>query len=185
MQPLILNILSNYLKPFFVDPKLLFVPLLLAIIAYWFAHKLKNDELLFSSRKEAYSDFMKEYGKYFHPMELEMDALTDEVKTLGLKYTRTQKMGHVFSSCRLLAGYYLEKRLRDLYDLIEESEDTKNFNSDQLKLKQKERVYVGVEVETLMRRDLRAIGIIITCFELISIYIIRVDIHIKLKSLSK
>ncbi len=168
-----IEIFKAYIQPFLEDPKLFFIPVLLVALTHWFATRRKIDELLFNSRREIFGEFMKEYGGLFHPTKIKIPDFLDETSR---KYERHQKMAHIMSQCRLVSGYFLEGRLRDLFDLINESEDKNKFNEKELKLKEYERVRVGLEVEALMRKNLRAIGWISLLLQLVCCFVERYSV---------
>jgi hypothetical protein len=128
--------------------------LLSALLTYHFTKKRKIDELLFSARKEAYTEFMKNFGMAFGPETFSLEGF-NEIKALETNYERDQRVARIFAQCRLLANPFLEDRLRYLYDLIIEGFE-KSAKKD--KNGKSERDYVGYEVEALMRRDMHVVG---------------------------
>ncbi len=133
------------------------------VVTHYFTHKRKISELLFNSRKEAYTEFIEEYGGNFEPKELRTEEGLSELTKIQSNWSKSQKRNHLFSKCRLVAGSALESRLRDLYELILEIEDHANNPKEEkensiYKLKTHERANVGYQVEACMRKDLKVIG---------------------------
>jgi hypothetical protein len=130
------------------------IGLLGIIITHHFTKKRKIDELLFVARKEAYTEFMRNFGMAFGPEKIDLKEF-DKIRAIETDYERNQRIGRIFAQCRLLANPILEYKLRHLYDLV--MVDLKNQKSEE-KIGKSEKDYIGYEIEALMRHDLHAIG---------------------------
>jgi hypothetical protein len=122
------------------------------VLTHYFTKKRKIDELLFNARKEAYTEFIRNFGMAFGTETLDADI--DEKKAIWTNYERMQRVSRIFAQCRLVANPLLEDKLRHLYDLVTEDFETKDGSREEGK---RERDYIGYEVEALMRRDLKVI----------------------------
>ena len=134
--------------------------LLITYLAHLFSRSRKVDELLFSARRDAYTEFIKAFGAGFGPEELNLRE-HDSAKIVEMSYQRRQKINAIFAQARLVAGTLLEDKLRHLYELV--MHDIEN-ELPKKKEGKRERDYIGYEVEALMRYDLKAIGMTETSF---------------------
>ena len=131
-----------------------FTALFCVYLTHIFSRSRKVDELLFTARKEAYTEFMKNFGRAFGPEKLNLQEF-NSISAVETDYERKQVVSSIFAQCRLVASTTLEDKLRHLYDLIMEDFDHKNPNEKG----KRERDYIGYEVEALMRYDLSTIGV--------------------------
>lgn len=131
-----------------------FGTLFITYLTHLFSRSRKVDELLFTARKEAYTEFMKNFGRAFGPEKLNLQEL-NPIGIVEIEHERRQKISSIFAQCRLVASPLLEDKLRHLYDLV--IKDLENKNPEE-KTSKRERDYIGYEVEALMRHDLSAIG---------------------------
>lgn len=129
------------------------------IVSHFLARNRSINELLFTARKEAYSEFMREFGMAFGPEKISFKDY-DAIKAVETEYERRQKINRIFAQCRLVSNPLLEVKLRDLYDLV--IDDLEDKKLSEKKPERSERDYIGLEIEALMRHDLNVIGIIET-----------------------
>lgn len=163
----------DLIKLFIQSPKLLIVPVVLVFVTHWFARKRKIDELLFNSRKKIYATFISEYSSGFSYIGPKLETLIStlnhletksetkiisaifEARNLKAKHDHKVKVSEVFSSCRLVAGSNLERKLRCFYEFIYAVSEN---NHQETKINNILRGLVGYEIEALMRYDLKVIS---------------------------